>query len=133
MIPSDASKVRQWYDRFYSAATTSRAYSTFCERMFGRNFSQHGFADMAQIEKLLEVTTLDAHSLVLEVGCGTGALAAYIHWRTSAHITGIDISPQAIRLGADIYTILTRPSFLSSGGPCQSNLPSRELRYDSRH
>lgn len=111
MITQDASDVNQWYDRFYSAATTSHAYSTFCERVFGRNFTQHGFADMAQIEKLLDVTALDAHSLVLELGCGNGALAAYIHWRTSAHITGIDISTQAIHQ-AQTYTC-SSPDHLS--------------------
>lgn len=86
-----------WYDAFYKATRTSRAYATLCERTFGQNLTQHGFADMAQLDKLLEVTALGAENRVLDLGCGNGAMAEYISDVTGAHVTGVDYIPEAIR------------------------------------
>jgi hypothetical protein len=44
-----------WYTRYYVATRDSAAHAALCERVYGRNFAQHGFADMAQLDKLLEV------------------------------------------------------------------------------
>jgi ubiquinone/menaquinone biosynthesis C-methylase UbiE len=65
--------------------------------VFGKDFSQHGFSDMAQLGKLLEVTALDSGSRALDLGCGNGAMAEYISDVTGAHVTGIDFIPEAIR------------------------------------
>ena len=86
-----------WYDAFYKATRTSKAYATLCERTFGRNLTQHGFSDMAQLGKLLEVTALSAQNRVLDLGCGNGAMAEYISDVTGAHVTGVDYIPEAIR------------------------------------
>jgi cyclopropane fatty-acyl-phospholipid synthase-like methyltransferase len=86
-----------WYDAFYKATRTSRAYATLCERTFGRNLTQHGFSNMAQLDKLLEVTALAAENRVLDLGCGNGAMAEYISDVTGAHVTGVDYIPEAIR------------------------------------
>ncbi len=86
-----------WYNRYYEATRDSRAYAAFCARVFGRNFAQHGFSDMAQVDRLIEVLALAPGNRVLELGCGNGAMAAYISNATGAHITGIDFIPEAIR------------------------------------
>jgi SAM-dependent methyltransferase len=86
-----------WYDAFYKATRTSMAYATLCERTFARNLTQHGFADMVQLGKLLEVTALGAQNRVLDLGCGSGAMAEYISDVTGAHVTGVDYIPEAIR------------------------------------
>jgi SAM-dependent methyltransferase len=86
-----------WYDAFYRATRTSRAYATLCERTLGRNLTQHGFSDMGQLGKLLEVTALGAENRVLDLGCGSGAMAEYISDATGAHVTGVDYIPEAIR------------------------------------
>ena len=39
--------MQDFYTRFYAAIAVSPAYARFCERAYGRNFGQHGFADMA--------------------------------------------------------------------------------------
>jgi SAM-dependent methyltransferase len=85
-----------WYRKYYQATADSRANATFCERLYGRNLGQHGFADMAQLERLLELTVPGPGQRVLDLGCGQGAMAEYISDRTGAHVTGIDYIPEAI-------------------------------------
>lgn len=87
-----------FYQDYYCATATSRAYAELCERAYGRNFGQHGFADMAQLDFLIAVAGLTPEYRVLELGCGNGATAAYIAAQTGAHVTGVDYSPEAIRL-----------------------------------
>jgi hypothetical protein len=43
--------VQEFYTDFYAATEHSRAHAEFCERVFGANLCQHGFADMAQIKR----------------------------------------------------------------------------------
>jgi len=88
----------QWYLRYYTAAPQSQAHAAFCERLYGRDFCQHGFADMHQVERLLGVLHLGAGSHVLELGCGSGGIAEYISDLTGAHVTGLDNVPEAIAL-----------------------------------
>lgn len=91
-----ASEALAFYERFYSAVATSRAYAEFCQRVFGRNFGQHGFADMAQLDTLIASLAIGPGDRVLDLGCGNGTMAAYIAEATGAHVTGIDFSPTAI-------------------------------------
>ena len=35
-----------FYTRFYRAVATSAANAEYCERVYGRNLCQHGFADL---------------------------------------------------------------------------------------
>lgn len=94
-MPS-ASEALAFYQRYYAAVATSRAYAGFCGRVFGRNFGQHGFADMAQLDALVATLSIEPGDRVLDLGCGNGAMAAYIAEVTGAHVTGIDFSPTAI-------------------------------------
>jgi cyclopropane fatty-acyl-phospholipid synthase-like methyltransferase/GNAT superfamily N-acetyltransferase len=86
-----------FYTRFYAAAATSRAYSRFCEGAYGRDFGQHGFADMEQLDALLGVTCLAPGDRVLDLGCGNGGIAEYVSDATGAAVTGLDFIPEAIR------------------------------------
>jgi ubiquinone/menaquinone biosynthesis C-methylase UbiE len=86
-----------FYEDFYKATQTSAAHAELCERAYGRNFAQHGFADMAQLDFLISVAGLEPGSRVLDLGCGNGSMAEYVSDVTGAHITGIDFSPTAIR------------------------------------
>jgi SAM-dependent methyltransferase len=85
-----------WYTEYYEATRTSAAYAQFCERVFGRNFAQHGFSDMAQLKAMLEALALGPGDRVLDLGCGNGAMAEYISDATGARVTGIDYIPEAI-------------------------------------
>lgn len=86
-----------FYTDFYRAVGASRAYAEFCTRVFGRDLSQHGFSDMAQIDRLLQVAQLGPGNRALDLGCGSGGIAEYISDATGAHVTGLDFIPEAIR------------------------------------
>ena len=89
--------MRDFYERFYRATAHRRSHALFCERVFGRDLCQHGFADMAQLDALIAATQLKPGQRGLDLGCGNGMIAEYISDRTGAHITGLDFIPGAIR------------------------------------
>jgi len=89
--------VRDFYERFYSVVGTSPAHALFCERAFGRNLAQHGFADMVQLQMVVDVTCLGPADHVLDLGCGSGLIAEYLSDRTGARVTGLDYIPEAVR------------------------------------
>jgi cyclopropane fatty-acyl-phospholipid synthase-like methyltransferase len=95
---TSAESMYEWYCRYYSAAPRSRAHALSCQRLYGRDFCQHGFADMQQVERLLGVLHLWPESRVLELGCGGGGIAEYISDLTGADVTGLDNVPEAISL-----------------------------------
>lgn len=89
--------MRDFYERFYQVIQHSPAHSLFCQRSFGRDLCQHGFADMAQIAALIAATGLAPGDHALDLGCGNGMIAEYISDCTGAQISGLDYIPEAIR------------------------------------
>lgn len=87
----------EWYQDFYRATKVSKAYAKYCEMVFGKNFSQHGFSDIKQLNKLLEVTAIKEGDIVLDLGCGNGLMAEYVSDITKAHVYGVDYSAEAIK------------------------------------
>jgi cyclopropane fatty-acyl-phospholipid synthase-like methyltransferase len=87
------------------------------------DLAQHGFADLDQLNLLLEVTRLGPADRALDLGCGNGLIAEYLSDRSGAHITGLDYIPEAIRQ-ADERTASKRDrlSFLA-GDINRLNLP----------
>lgn len=75
----------------------SKAYSSFCERVFGKNLCQANVMDTIQLESLLNVLNLTAENKVLDMGCGIGKIAEYISDTTNAYVLGIDIASEAIK------------------------------------
>jgi cyclopropane fatty-acyl-phospholipid synthase-like methyltransferase len=89
--------MKDFYTAFYIATEHSQAHHIFCERLYGKNLCQHGFADMDQLQLLLEVTRLGPDQRALDLGCGNGMISEYLSDRTGAHITGLDYIPKAVR------------------------------------
>jgi ubiquinone/menaquinone biosynthesis C-methylase UbiE len=87
-----------WYRDFYSAIENSQAFDEYSRRVFGANFGQHGFSDIYQIQRMLDLLRLDKYSSVLDIGCGNGKMAEYISDLTHASIIGIDYVQEAIEL-----------------------------------
>ena len=85
-----------WYRDFYAAVENSRAFDEYSRRVFGANFGQHGFSDISQIQKMLDLLQLNKSAMVLDIGCGNGKMAEYISDLTQASVTGIDYIPEAI-------------------------------------
>jgi SAM-dependent methyltransferase len=88
--------MRDFYERFYIATRQSQVYARFCERAFGRNLCQHGFADLEQIDALIATLRLGPGDSVLDLGCGNGMITEYISDCTGARVTGLDYIPAAI-------------------------------------
>ena len=86
-----------WYRDFYSAVENSLAFDEYSRRVFGANFGQHGFSDVDQIQKMLDLLKLDKSSRVLDIGSGNGKMDEYISDFTQAAVTGIDYIPEAIQ------------------------------------
>lgn len=89
--------MQDFYTDFYAAVEHSQAYHIFCELVFGRDLCQHGFADIDQLELLMQETRLDPAKCALDLGCGNGMIAEYLCDRTGAHLTGIEFIPLAVR------------------------------------
>jgi len=85
-----------WYKDFYIAIESSRAFSEYCERVFGKDLGQQGFSDINQINRMLEIVKPDKTSNVLDIGCGNGKIAEYISDLTKAYVTGVDYIAEAI-------------------------------------
>ncbi len=89
--------MKDFYNAFYATLEHSQAHQLFCERTYGKDLGQHGFADMEQLELLLKVTHLGPGQRALDLGCGDGRMAEYLSERSGAHFTGLDYIPQAIQ------------------------------------
>jgi SAM-dependent methyltransferase len=86
-----------FYERFYRATERNPVHAAFCRTVFGGDLCQHGFADVAQIDLAISLACLQPGGLLLELGCGNGKTADYIHRATGVRVLGIDASPMAIR------------------------------------
>ncbi len=86
-----------WYTHYYAVVAESKANAQYCEQVYGQNLCQHGFAEMAHLRHLIEVSRIQAGCRVLDVGCGSGLIAEYISDQTGAHVTGIDFIAAAIQ------------------------------------
>lgn len=85
-----------WYKDFYIAIENSKAYAEYCRLVFGKDLGQHGFSDMNQIHRVLEIVKLDKMSQMLDIGCGNGKIAEYISDLNKASVTGVDYIAEAI-------------------------------------
>ena len=49
---------------------TSEAFRHFCQDAFGEDFSQDGFSDIAQINRVLDFIPNGMDTHILDIGCG---------------------------------------------------------------
>ena len=89
------------YEQFYLMARESRAFRAFCEKAFGKDFSQDGFSDVSQVDRVLAYIPKGGH--VLDIGCGNGKMLGYIQEKTDACIYGFDYSGNAINLAKELF------------------------------
>jgi cyclopropane fatty-acyl-phospholipid synthase-like methyltransferase len=119
--------VREFYERFYARVPSSPVHALFCQRAFGLDLGQHGFADLAQLDALVEAVDMRPGQRVLDLGCGDGRIAEYLSDRTGAHLTGLDYIPAAIRLARRrTASKVLRLAFVVEDLHCL-NLPSRQF------
>ena len=89
--------MKAFYEKYYDLVDHSPVHHDFCEKAFGKDLAQHGFADMEQLALLIQHAGLNPQTQVLDLGCGNGMIAEYLSDHTGACITGIDYIPDAIR------------------------------------
>lgn len=77
-------------------AQNSEAFRHFCEEAFGNDFSQDGFSDTAQVDRILQYIPTDRQARILDIGCGNGKMLGYLQKKTGAYIYGFDYSQNAI-------------------------------------
>lgn len=87
-----------YYQNYYPAAQASKAHSQLCERVFGKDLTQDGQADMESLNDLIAYLEIGQDDRVLDLGCGAGGIAEYISDETRAHVTGLDYAASAIDL-----------------------------------
>lgn len=90
-----------YYQHYYPAAQASIAHSQFCERVFGKDLTQEGQADMDAVNDLIAHLGLKESDKVLDLGCGAGGISEYVSDETGAHVTGLDYAATAIETAAN--------------------------------
>ena len=91
------------YEHFYEMAEHSDAFRYFCKDAFGDDFSQDGFSDIKQIDRIVEHIPTGWESHMLDVGCGNGKMLGYLQKRTNAYIHGFDYSANAINTARKLF------------------------------
>lgn len=93
------------YEEFYAMAEKSDAFKKFCHDAFGEDFSQDGFSDIEQIDKILQYVPKGDNVHILDIGCGNGKMLGYLQQKTGAFIHGFDYSEQAIETAKSLYPV----------------------------
>jgi ubiquinone/menaquinone biosynthesis C-methylase UbiE len=93
--------MRGFYEQFYARAPDSLIHALFCKRAFGLDLGQHGFADLTQLDAVIQAADLGPGNRALDLGCGDGRITEYVSDRTGARLTGLDYVPGAIRVARE--------------------------------
>ena len=84
------------YEQFYKMVGRSKTFGAFCRDAFGQDFSQDGFSDINQINRILDYIPAGNDVHILDIGCGNGKMLGYLQDKTKAYIHGFDYSENAI-------------------------------------
>ncbi len=84
------------YEQFYKMTAESKSFEVFCKDAFGKDFSQDGFSDIDQINRILNYIPTGDDIHILDIGCGNGKMLGYLQDKTNAYIHGFDYSENAI-------------------------------------
>ena len=97
------------YEHFYKMTGESGAFESFCREAFGQDFSQDGFSDIRQIDRILNYIPSGEDVHILDAGCGNGKMLGYLQDKTNAYIHGFDYSGNAIEAAKKMFQ--TRADF----------------------
>ncbi len=111
------------YEQFYKMTGNSKVFKAFCRDAFGQDFSQDGFSDLRQIDRIVRFVPAGEDVHILDVGCGNGKMLGYLQDKTNAYIHGFDYSGNAIDSA--------RKMFQSKAEFRQGNIG--EIEYPSEH
>ncbi len=122
-------RMSKGYDDLLLRTGTSKAYSMFCERVFGMDLSQFNVLDMEQLNTLIEKLALKPGEVALDLGCGNGRIAEYISDVTGAKVIGVDFASEVIKTSQQrTADKKSRLSFLVGN---MDELAFEEARFDA--
>lgn len=90
-------RMSKGYDNLLLRTEASKAYSMFCERVFGKDLSQFNVLDVEQLNTLIEKLNLKPGETALDLGCGNGRIAEHISDVTGAKMIGLDFAAEVIK------------------------------------
>ena len=93
------------YEQFYLMARKSEVFRLFCEKAFGMDFSQDGFSDISQTDRILQYIPKNEKAYILDIGCGNGKMLGYLQEKTNCFIHGFDYSKNAIETAKELFSI----------------------------
>lgn len=91
------------YEAFYTMAKNSKAFQSFCKEAFGEDFSQDGFSNIEQIDRIIQYIPQMDNVHILDIGCGNGKMLGYLQEKTGAYIHGFDYSEEAIKTAQFLF------------------------------
>jgi len=75
------------YEEFYTMASKFNAFRAFCTDAFGEDFSQDGFSDVRQIDRILSYIPCGGDACVLDIGCGNAKRPCYTRLNLRRNVT----------------------------------------------
>jgi SAM-dependent methyltransferase len=63
---------------------------------YGQDLGQTSWVSTDESNRIPELLNLNRESLVLDIGCGSGAYAIYVAHRVGCRVIGLDVNPHAI-------------------------------------
>lgn len=91
------------YESFYEMAERSDVFKKFCREAFGDDFSQDGFSDIKQVNRIIDIIPAGKDVHILDIGCGNGKMLGYLQKRANAYIHGFDYSSNAINTARKMF------------------------------
>ncbi len=71
------------------------------------------FDNTEKINRILDYSDFQGNPTVLDIACGTGVLTPFFLERGASHITGIDISPEMIKLAKAKFSQYNNVEFIN--------------------
>ena len=91
-------RLQRSFDEIFHKLAESPTWEALCRQVFDQFLGQFSFTPATQIHLLVEKLHITSQSHVLELASGTGGLSLYLAKLTECRLTGIDISPVAVKI-----------------------------------
>lgn len=94
----NTARLQRGFDETFSKMAESPTWEALCGQVFDRYLGQFSFTPVTQIHLLVEELRITSQSHVLELASGTGGLSLYLAKLSGCRLTGLDISPVAVKI-----------------------------------
>ncbi|MFI1830713.1 methyltransferase domain-containing protein [Streptomyces sp. NPDC020412] len=102
------------YDEFHTARASTHLVAQLYAQAMGEDYPEEitpsSSCDWPLIATLIRQLKLRPNQRLLDLGCGTGGIGLWLARALHTHLTGIDISPQAVRLATQNQTDFLPPN-----------------------